>query len=284
MIRFAGIILCLLLTMPALGQPDSLSIESIESRFKSFEYLDVIILSEKYLQQQSSEPEELMSILEMRVIAYYSLGEVKASLTTFLEIMNINPDFAFDPLRTSPKIIRFFEEVRKIVRPGAPLRMPPDPEYIDSLATAEIMAGKRRFRWVIARSLLMPGTGHLAEKRRQAGWTLLMLNTTLIAGSVYNGREMQRREKAYLNAVELADIEAKYSRYNSAYRVFRGTLAAYGIFWLYSQLDLLFYRPNTANSSMKAATRQPRAVQSSFLPRQGINGTVWQLQLQWIFP
>jgi len=219
---------------------DTLSIETLERKFKSFEYSEVISLSEQLLnRRQSLTEEELIRILEMRAVSYYSLGETDSSQNAFLEILEINPAFELDPVKTSPKIIHFFEEVRVIYLSKQENSMR-ERQALDSLAAVIQTDTYNQFRGSMLRSLILPGWGHLHSGYSKKGWFLTAISVATLGTAIYFTVDAHSKEEVYLNETDRALIEAKYSDYNSAYKTRNILIAAYAAVWLYSQVDLLY--------------------------------------------
>lgn len=222
------------------AQVDSPSVETLEKKFKSFEYSEVISLSDKLLtQRQELAQNDLIHILEMRAISYYSLGETEPSQNTLLEILEINPEFELDPVKTSPKIINFFEEVRSIFLSKQEDSMR-ERQALDSLTAVIQTDTYNQFRGSMLRSIILPGWGHLHSGYSKKGWLLTAISAATMGTAIYFAVDAHSKEEAYLNETERALIESKYDDYNSAYKTRNILVAAYAAVWLYSQIDLLY--------------------------------------------
>jgi tetratricopeptide (TPR) repeat protein len=219
---------------------DGLSIRTIEEKFKSFEYLEVLSLSDKLLaRRQELSEKELTQILEMRAISYYSLGETESSLNSFLEILKIKPEFELDPVKTSPKIISFYQEVRSsfLAEQEDSIR---DRQALDSLRAVIQTDTYREFRGSMIRSIILPGWGHLHAGYSPKGWLLATISAVTLGAAIYFTVDMNSKENAYLNETDRALIESKYDQYNTAYKTRNILIATYSAAWLYSQIDLLY--------------------------------------------
>ena len=95
------------------------------------------------------------------------------------------------------------------------------------------------YRNALARSLLLPGMGHLYMKKQNKAFLLgIPAGATLVSG-IYYIFLTSKRENDYLNETREIEIERKYNAYNSAYKRRNILLVLYGVIWIYSQYDLL---------------------------------------------
>lgn len=254
----------------AQAQPDSLSLETIQQKLESFEYPEVISLSGWLLAGRADmSSADSLEIHRMRAIAYYSLGDRQACGNEFLAILHIQPDFQWDPVKTSPKIIHFFEETRTEFLAGQKVPAAPDSAKIASaLQNLTPASGSLPPRGVIMRSLLLPGWGHLASGHSAKGWLITALGVGALGSAIYFIGDTRSKEDAYLNETDPALIEARYQAYNSAYRKRNLLIAAYAAVWLYAQVDLLYFskKGNSARSNAQNALRV------RFLPEFHLSG------------
>lgn len=225
------------------AQSDSLSLETIQQKLESFDYREVISLSARLLaERENLSSRDSLEIHRMRAIAYYSLGERQACGNEFLAILHIQADFQWDSVKTSPKIIRFFEETRAEF-----LASQKTPVVPDSAAAAPVLqnpapaSGGLPPRGAILRSLLLPGWGHLASGHSAKGWLITTLGAGALGSAIYFIGDTRSKEDAYLNETDPALIETRYQAYNSAYQKRNLLIAAYAAVWLYAQVDLLYF-------------------------------------------
>jgi len=97
----------------AQAQMSSVEIDILRLKFRNFEYDSVITLAAKLLQERESlSTADQIKVLEMKAISHYSLLEMNASLSCFLEILKLDSSYELDPIKTSPKILSFFNEIK----------------------------------------------------------------------------------------------------------------------------------------------------------------------------
>ena len=100
---------------------------------------------------------------------------------------------------------------------------------------------ENRLKNAIARSLIVPGLGQLYLDVNFKSVFLTVLGSASLAASIYYFIQTDKKEKAYLIETNPDMIESRYADYNDAYRYRNISLISFGVVWLYSQLDLLFF-------------------------------------------
>ena len=269
-VPFCAIILCWLLS-PAgiaslIAQEPQDPLALIEAKLKSFDYDAVIELSQQLLEEAAVLPSgQQVEVLRMRTIAFYSLGDMKQALNAYLEIMRIDPAFRFDPLKTSPKIIGFFEDINANFLQENPPTTPPDSSQLLPGGTPPALSEDLRTpltAGTVTRSLLLPGWGHWQRGARLKGGILAFLGAGTLAGSMYYLAYTRTLEKRYLSRNDPGEIEPAYQDYNAAYQKRNALLAGYALVWIYSQLDLLYF------SRMDLQEKSAVRLQPYLLPHQ----------------
>ena len=225
----------------AQNKPDAAQQESIEQKFRAFDYDAVIDLANQALVHAGDyTPEILFQIYEMKAVSHYSKMEMTASLNSFVEILKIDPQHKLDPAKYSPKIVAFFDEIKQsFLRSVEPISQPTtqDAAQPDTVIVYRI---DNSFPKIIYPSLLAPGSGHWLGGHKQKGMILTGASTILLASSIYYTLDCRQKEKDYLNAVAQNDIDSKYALYNSSYKTRNALWSAYALVWIYSQVDLFF--------------------------------------------
>jgi len=208
----------------------------------------------------------------MKAVSHYTLAEEKEARRCFQEIVLREEDFSPDPKNISPKIIHFFEEVKKdfqqktVVQENFPLKK------IDSLRLVpHSRAGENDyFRDAFVRSLLVPGWGHLYVSNSTKG---LIISATTIATAgtlIYFIFDTRAKENTYLRERNLQRIESRYKEFNTSYAIRNALIVAYGAIWLYAQADLAFFSfdniltESTLSLKILPSPTSPISVQLSF--------------------
>lgn len=237
---------------PASAQTRSVEIEIMQQHLVNFEYDSVVTMADKMLADKRSFSEsELLEIYRMKAIAHYSLLEMNAALNSFVEILKIDPDYSLDPVRTSPKIVKFFSEIKSNIRQKAS-----PPETIQPVKTDTvklIMDTGSVYRNTLVRSMLLPGWGHLYLQNHKKGWLLSALSTATLGSAIYYIFDSRNKQKAYLNEIDPSMMDTKYNSYNRSYKTRNILISAYALLWLYSQTDILVFQHKNIKGEFRAA-------------------------------
>ena len=67
-------------------------------------YTDVVTVLVKLLAELPTTPSQLVTVYELLASAYVALGQTELAVRCFAELLSRRPDYALDPVRTSPKI------------------------------------------------------------------------------------------------------------------------------------------------------------------------------------
>ncbi|NOY61225.1 MAG: hypothetical protein GXO75_20125 [Calditrichaeota bacterium] len=236
----------------ASAQTRSVEIEIMQQHLVNFKYDSVVTMADKMLADKRSFSEsELLEIYRMKAIAHYSLLEMNAALNSFVEILKIDPEYSLDPVRTSPKIVKFFNEIKSNIQQKAS-----PPETIQPVKTDTvklIMDTGSVYRNTLARSMLLPGWGHLYLQNHKKGWLLSVLSTATLASAIYYIFDSRDKQKAYLNEIDPSMMDKKYNSYNRSYKTRNIFISAYAVLWLYSQTDILVFQGKSIKGEFKAA-------------------------------
>jgi len=230
----------ILLTAGAVSAAAGRDLAQLEQRLRRFDYNGVIALAGDFLARTDSlSAQQVNEIYRLKAMAHYSLLEMNEALGCFMHILKRDPDYRLDPLKTSPKIIRFFEQIRSQCRP----QPPPAPVTVLRTDTVRILTDEvKPFKGAVARSLLLPGWGHCALGNRTLGRWLGAISAATLTATLYSIIDCQNQENRYLRQTELDRIRESYNSYNRAYKRRNALIAGYALIWLYAQTDLLLLR------------------------------------------
>lgn len=237
-----GILLLFCSMFFAQQQGDSLSI--VKKNFESFNFQEVIKLSNKLLLRRDSlNINDVKEIFRMKAISHFSLNESDSSKNSFIEILKIDSSFNLDSSKTSPKIISFFNKIKAdyiniVSKRPAETKMKVDTVYIPQYV--QNFESERALRNSIARSLILPGWGHLYSGYTAKGLIFTTLTLAALGSTIYYIIDTHKKEDEYLEQVTPAAIRAKYHDYNLSYYRRNISIISLAAVWLYSQIDLLF--------------------------------------------
>lgn len=238
-------ILGLVFINPLFGQNES-SLEKIREAYSSFKYNDVISLSDLYLNSGVNfTDEEIIDIYTMKGVSHYSLNQLDDARKSFIEILKKDKEFVLNPTLISPKIIAFFNNIKKDYKhiiSNVEVQKPDTTEVTTNKLSMEnyrqIISSQKG---AIVRSIFLPGLGHISSGEKTKGWILLGVSVPLLGSVAYTVAETIWREDEYMAETNPELIPAKYDKYNEMYKVRNILIGAYAAVWLYTQLDLLIF-------------------------------------------
>lgn len=237
------------------GQEPAADLQNLQQAFQSFDYDGVIDLAMRALRQpERFSQEQLISIHEMKAISHYAKAEMPQAREGFIDILKIDPLYAPDPVKTSPKIIAFFNSLKQEFEYDTTIHLQEAAEQTvihDTVTVVRQTLGA--YRKSVPASLLCPGAGHLLMGETRRGTVLLALSAATLASALYYSYESRQKEDAYMNALDDAAIRAAYDVYNSAYRTRNALWAAYAAVWLFSQMDLILFHEGRQGVTLSLA-------------------------------
>lgn len=219
--------------------PAEQTLERLQLHYSALDFTQVISLGDSLLNSGIVlPPEEGIVLHEILALAAYNLGDFDLARGHFLSVLSLNPRFQPDPGEVSPKIIRFFEEVKAATtattEPKSEKSRPvilPEGNYIRYLQAPD------RRPAAAFRSLIVPGWGQLYKGHTRRGWILGTAFWGSLAGTAIAAIVENSAESDYVNAVSPADITSKYQRYDSWYKARRNlSLIALSV-WLANVAD-----------------------------------------------
>ncbi len=219
---------------PARAQaPGEAVVAAVRAALQQFAYAE----AEQQARAALAEPERfsLDQLTELHALlgqVAYAQGEEVEARRQFEAALSLNPHLTLDPLLVSPKIIAFFEEVKRTWTPpeagASPTEAPPRYVVVPDPRPAAAL-----------RSMLVPGWGQLYKGERRKGRWLLgaWVGTAGATAAAHLARA--RAEDAYLAAREPDRIADRYQRFDRWHKLRNNlALAAAGV-WVVSYVDAL---------------------------------------------
>ncbi len=229
-------VLTILCCMAALAAAQDLiypSVTQIREAFNNLNFKRVVELSGRAVDAYADYPtEQLVLVYQYRAMAFYNLGSEMEAAGSFKAALSLQPELVLDPVTVSPKIRKFFDEIKAGYRTEnvSPLQ-PVETRYI------QLEDLRPQAVW---RSMILPGWGQHYKGQEVKGYIIFsgfLVNTIgLITAVIY---EKSSRD-AYLDATLPDEIESRfqeYERWNNVRRVLTGTGVA---IWLYAFGDALW--------------------------------------------
>lgn len=227
----------LLITSVIFSQQNNLN--ELHEKYVNFEYRQVIDLAEQMLLNDIYSKNELVQIYEMKGISHYSLGEEQKARQSFLNLLEQDNNYAMDPQQISPKIISFFNDIKTDFQAEIEEEKP----ILDSLNNVrkQFITSHSNYRSAVVKNLIIPGWGQFQLKNTTKGFVYGLLGISSAATAVYYIIETGKKRSDYLNETNINFIQAKYDKYNDAYKKRNLFITAAIAVWVASQLDILFF-------------------------------------------
>lgn len=217
-------------------------ITNLQKHYESFEYSTVITdANNLLLDKDRFSDESLIKIYTLKAASHYAMNDLIDARKSFVNLLKINIECELDTLQYSPKLIDFYHSVKN--------------EFLDILnaknekdienSKTENQFTKQNFVTVyntsIAKSIILPGWGHLELKDNTQGWILTSVSALTLGSMIYFIIDANTKENDYLSETNSDLIQKKYNSYNKSYKIRNTLIAAYAAVWLYSQIDILFF-------------------------------------------
>lgn len=216
--------------------------DRVKKEYDSFEYENVIKLSDELIKSGTLSDSLLIDVYLMRAVSFYSLGDENSTKENFKEILKIKNDYSADPSQISPKLIALFNQVKidfsKTLKPE--VTKTDSLQQISTLKYFDYNLAKNSF----IRNIFLPGLGQFYSGLKTKGTILGLASVLNLAGIIFYVNDTNKKENDYLNEIDPIIIQQKYDLFNKSYKIRNTLLISYVVIWIYSQLDLLFFNDN----------------------------------------
>jgi hypothetical protein len=206
----------------------------VKAEYEAFEYEKVIQLSNSLIKQGGVSDSLKIDVYQMRVVAFYSLGNELSTQSSFREILKINKNYSPDPSKISPRLITIFQTVKE--------------DYLKSLAQETIKRDSTgqtekvfvpsQFKSSALKNIFVPGWGQISNGYSTKGYMLSTASSINLAAMIYFIFDTKKKENDYLKEINKNLIGYRYDSFNKSYKIRNTLIASYIIIWLYSQIDL----------------------------------------------
>jgi hypothetical protein len=90
------------------------SLKRLEAHYSDLDYENVVLLADSILIAfDDLEPDTYVKVNEIKAVSLFALNKKAEARSAFIAILKADINYQPDPLDISPKIIDFFEEVKK---------------------------------------------------------------------------------------------------------------------------------------------------------------------------
>lgn len=253
--RYPLMTLLLFLVTAASGQerPVHPRVQVLQTYLQNFEYEKIVRAATPLLEQpEALSVSDRIELYRLKGMAHYSLIEMDQAMTSFIALLQLDPDYEMDPVKTSPKILNFFNQIKDhLSATQDDSTTSPPPTRID---TVRVTVTPPPDRPANAWSLLLPGAGQWRRGQKTRGALLTTGAILSLGATVYYTLETRSARIDYLNETDPDQIKCRYDRYNSAFQKRTASALIYTVVWAVAQVDLLVFEHESlsATTSLQA--------------------------------
>lgn len=195
--------------------------EQVRQLYQSAQFEQALAVAEEVLNSgESLSDQDRGDLYRLAGLSHYNTGQQQKAAVWFREWLSIYPDAQLDPVMVSPKIIDFFEEIKKEHQAS-------NPPAMTVVVRSDLRPG------AAMRSLILPGWGqkYKQQNRRAILTGGLFWGVAALTVAAYLKEGQHRDDYRMASTPEL--IEARYRTYNDWHRrrqwLVIGTVALWGI-------------------------------------------------------
>jgi len=249
---FAGIIVYLILFSQLSNAQPEKEIEQLRKQYETFQYSSLVNKADNLLYDKERFTDQiLINIYSLKGASHFAMGDIKNSRKTFRELLKIDNDHQLDNITYSPKILELYNDIKAefldIRIPEKGKSQGKNEEIINNDFQRSTFS---EFNLALAKSLILPGWGHLHVNNNTKGWILSSASIITLGSMIYFIADANTKENKYLRETNSLHIKNRYDAYNDAYKIKNILIATYSIIWLYSQIDLLFFSGKLGSNSI----------------------------------
>ena len=228
-------------------------IDILETHYESFEYSYVISKADDLLLHKNLfSDQSLIKIFTLKAASHFAVGEQLNSRKSFIEILKVDSNYKLNDVLYSPKLLNLFNSVKQefydIIQTNNNVQQFKNEPEINKQLTQS--TSTHHENTAVAKSLILPGWGHLHNNENTKGWILTSVGTAALGSMIYYTFESNSRERDYLSERNSELIQSKYNEYNNSYKIRNLLIASYAAIWLYTQIDLLFFSNNLGSQNL----------------------------------
>lgn len=229
-----GIILFLLACFETSGYAQNIKkeIQSLEEDYRKFNFQLVIDKGKFLLKDPFLTKGDSLKVYQFMLNASYTLNDTVQARKLINEILKCSSDFAPDPKITSPKIIEFFNLIKKqeITLPTSAIK--PKKNQSETLTTIPSPPAQYLFS-----TLFLPGSGHLWQGEKKRGYLFSTISAVFWGSIYYYTSKTSENRKKYMRAARNDDFDDLYAHYNSSYKIRNTLIAGYILYNCYVLYD-----------------------------------------------
>lgn len=239
------------------------NIEFLKKNYQSFNYTSVITTAEKILRNNNIDEDTKIEIYTLKAASHFILNDQSNTRKSFIEILKLNDAFELNKTVYSPKLIKFFDEIKTEfieVRNSKKTKTLEKPikKQLNSIKSNTNL--NQNWNSAIAKSIILPGWGHLSLEQNTKNWLLISASTISLGSMIYYIFDTNRKEKDYLIEINQDIVQQKYDDFNKSYKIRNMLIITYAAIWLYTQIDLLFVTTDLGSKNFSAASINTKSV------------------------
>lgn len=213
------------------------SLQDIKKLYEDYEYEKVIQQSTSLLNDSQLPDSIKIDLYFMRAVSFFAIGNENLAKANFENILKLNKNFTPDLTKLSPKIINFFDEVKKeyLKKEEEKIYSPENLQRIKQLAQER----ENELKISMLKNIFLPGWGQVSLNNQNKGYALIGFSLATLTSAIYYIIDTNIKENEYINEIDKTLIPIRYSKYNNSYKTRNVLIGAFAVVWIYSQLDLL---------------------------------------------
>lgn len=233
-----------------IAQPKD-DVNNLEKSYEKFQYATVVNKADILLRDKERFSNELLiQIYTLKAASHFAISDQESARKSFIELLKINSEYILNDIIYSPKLVDFFNSVKTEFLDIIKTENRQDQRIIDSVNIKEPMFMSSKINGAIARSLVLPGWGHLYLNENTKGWILSAASSAALGTMIYFIFDANKKERDYLTETNHILIQQKYNDYNKSYKIRNILIVSYAVIWLYSQIDILFFSQNFGSKNI----------------------------------
>ncbi len=210
-------------------------IKTLENDFNQFRYQNVIEKGSFLLADRYTTKEDSIKILKLMLKATYTLDDTLKARSVVDKILSIDANFSFNPKITSPKIIAFYETLKKDIRRQSQ-QIRNTREHRLPVHLTDTLGHVEPEEAVL--SVLYPGSAQLLRQKMKKGIIYSSVTAGLMASTIFAYLDTNNKREAYMEARDGSDYSELYRSYNRSFKIRNGLITAFLIWNVYVQFDL----------------------------------------------
>lgn len=205
----------------------------VRQLYESLQFEQAVALGRSLLKSDHVfNREELLTIHQYSGYAFFNLGQIDSARAHFLSLLTIDSGYRLDPVNTSPKIIRFYNKIKKAYLQKRVKES--NPAYVKYVFVED---PRPAAGW---RSAILPGWGQYYKKQLQRGRIYGVAFVTAGVAALTGFALEKYYHQKYLDSKIPAKINDNYDKYNFWYKTRRVSLYLTAIVWGASIADALW--------------------------------------------